>query len=136
MAVTLSRKLRDDRHKVATLAAMKHVAALFLALLLPSCANLTLDQRHALLTDATALASIAAGIYGGPGAAAGLNALGTVMQGFVGTVVPSKIVAASPGVGNLGANVVPLISTTAPVTQADVNAIFSAAKMASAQPAK
>lgn len=121
---------------------MKTLASL-LALLLAGCTTLTgptgtkqiastfsIDQRRAFPGDATTLASIAAGIYGGPAASAGLNALGTVMQGYVGKLIPSAVVAASPGVGQLGVSAVPLVSSSVPVSQADVTAIFTAAKTA------
>lgn len=104
-----------------------------LCILSISCASWTPAQRSAFIGDITALASVAAGLYGGPAAAAGLNALGSVLQAYVGRTVPAKVVTAAPGVGTLGATVAPLISTTAPVTQADATAIFSAAKEAASK---
>jgi hypothetical protein len=98
--------------------------------------TLTVDQRKALLTDATTLAGLVAGIYGGPAAAAGLNALGAVAQGYVGKIIPSAVVAATPGISNMGTTVAPALSPTQPVTQADVNAIFAAAQQAANAPSK
>lgn len=103
-----------------TLTGKKHIASKF-----------SIDQRKAFLGDITSIASIAAGTYGGVGAAAGLGALGSVMQGYVGSIIPSEVVVATPGVGALGLDIAPEISTTKVVTQADVNAMFSAAKLAS-----
>lgn len=97
----------------------KHLASTF-----------SVEQRKAFLGDVTALASFAAGAYGGPGASAGLSALGAVMQGYVGTVIPSTVVAASPGVGSMGRDLAGLISPTAQVTQGDVDAIHAAAALA------
>lgn len=101
-----------------------------LCILTLSCANLTPAQRSAFLGDVIDLASATATLYGNPGAAAGLNALGVVMQAYVGQPIPSKIVAASPGVSTLGTDMAGLISNKAPVNQADVNAIFATAKLA------
>lgn len=103
-----------------------------LCILTISCATWTPAQRSAFLGDVIDLASATATLYGNPGAAAGLNALGVVMQSYVGTgkPIPSKIVAASPGVSTLGTDMAGLISNKVPVNQADVNAIFSAAKLA------
>lgn len=90
----------------------------------------SIDQRKAFLGDVTALASFAVGAYGGPGAAAGLNALGTIMQGYVGSIIPSNVVAATPAVGSMGPDMAGLISNTKPVTQGDANAMFAAAQLA------
>lgn len=116
--------------------------AILLTLALCACTTLTdangkihvaskfsIEQRKAFLGDVTALASFAAGAYGGPGASAGLNALGTILQGYVGSIIPSNVVAATPGVGSMGPDMAGLISNTKPVSQGDVNAIFAAAQL-------
>lgn len=99
-------------------------------LLLCSCASWTPAQKGAFLGEVTVLASAAAAVYGGPLASAGLNALGTVLQAYVGQTIPAKVVQAAPGVDTLGTDMTGLISSQVPVTQADANAIFSAAKLA------
>lgn len=84
-------------------------------------------------TIANVVLSAAATTYGGPVAgqlaSAGLNALGTVLQGYINKPIPPAIVKASPGIAPVGKAVMPLISPTKPVTQADVNTIFEAAKL-------
>jgi hypothetical protein len=102
------------------------------------CAYVQTPQGSALLTTgegiANAAISAAATAYGGPLAgqlaSAGLNALGTVMQGYINKTVPKTIVKESPGVAKVGAAVAPLISGSKPVTQTDVNAVFQAAGIA------
>lgn len=101
-------------------------------LLLTSCASWTPTQRSAFVGDVSIIASSAASIYGSPLAAAGLNALGTVLQAYVGQPIPTKIVQASPGIDTLGTDMTNFISHAAPVNQADANAIFAAAKQAAA----
>lgn len=101
-----------------------------LCILTLSCASWTPAQRSAFVGDVEIIASSAAAIYGGPLAAAGLNALGTVLQAYVGQPIPTKIVQASPGVDTLGTDMTNFISKVAPVSQGDANAMFSAAKQA------
>jgi hypothetical protein len=55
--------------------------------------------------------------------------LGSVLQGYIGTKIPTNIVQATPGVGNVGEAVAPLISASHNVTQADVNTIDQAAQL-------
>src|SRR6476469_1619013 len=118
----------------------KNVASLTLsALILCSCANvesfLGSPKGQAVLTISENIAQIAleaaATNFGGPLAGklagAGLDALGSVLQGYIGRLVPKTVVMATPGVKGVGPAVAPLISSTKPVTQADVNAIFKAA---------
>jgi hypothetical protein len=104
-----------------------------------SCATLTTSQRSALLVGAGTLANIAgtaaANAYGGPAAgqlaSAGLSALGSVLQGYVGSTIPAEIVQATPGVSNVGAAVNAVIAPGQTVTQDDVNTVNEAARLAS-----
>ncbi len=108
----------------------------------PACGTLSTSQRGALLVDAGTLANIAgtaaATYYGGPAAgqlaSAGLSALGSVLQGYVGTAVPPSIVEATPGVANVGSAIVPMIAPNHTVTQSDVNTVNEAAQIASTLP--
>lgn len=103
-----------------------------------SCAYLATPQGHALLTTGETIAQVAleaaATSFGGPLAGQlahnGLDALASVLQGYVGTTVPEAIVVASPGVKGVGPAVAPLISKHKAVTQADVNALYKAAELA------
>lgn len=104
-----------------------------LCILSISCASWTPAQRAAFVGDVTAIASAAAGLYGGPAAAAGLNALGSALQAYVGRPIPSKVVQASPGIDTLGTDMTKVIIPGVPVTQGDANAMFSAAKQAAAK---
>jgi hypothetical protein len=105
----------------------------------PACGTLTASRRGALLVDAGTLANIAgtaaATYYGGPAAgelaSAGLSALGSVLQGYVGNAVPTSVVQATPGVANVGVAVAGLIAPNHTVTQADVNIVNQAAQIAS-----
>ncbi len=112
-------------------------------LVLCSCSNtgsfLSSPQGAAAIASATQIASVAVAAaatqYGGQAAgqyaSAGLNALGSVMQGYVGYVAAQKTVVAAPGVANVGNAVAPLIPTTTPITQTDVNTVYQAAAIAS-----
>jgi len=108
-----------------------------LAVLLTGCATLTPTQG-ALLVDASTLAQVvlpaAAAAYGGPAAgqaaSAGLSALGSVMQGYVNSKIPTAVVVASPGIGTLGDVAAQYISSNAKVTQANVNTVNAAAAIA------
>ena len=109
-----------------------------LAFFQPACANLPSAQRGALLVSADSLANIAgaaaATYYGGPAAGqlagAGLSALGSVLQGYVGATIPTGIVQATPGIENVGQAVAAVIAPDHKVSQADVNAVNAAAKIA------
>src|SRR6266404_6608670 len=91
---------------------MKKLPLILVALVVVGCTNLTPNQR-ALLSSAETIASVAATaaatFYGGPVAgqlaSAGLSALGTVLQGYVGTTVPTTVVQNSPGIAGVGAAV-------------------------------
>jgi hypothetical protein len=115
------------------------IAAGTLAFLLPACSTLTSGQRGALLVGAESLANIAgtaaATYYGGPAAgqlaSAGLSALGTVLQGYVGASIPTSVVQATPGVANVGSAVAAVIAPNKPVSQSDVNTVNTAAQIAS-----
>lgn len=113
------------------------VAALFaFALWLYGCAELYTPTGQATIATAEQIANAAgtaaAESYGGPMAgqlaSAGLNALGTVLNGYIGSHAPASVVKASPGVNGVGAAVAPLISQT--VTTQMVNDVFAAAKIA------
>lgn len=109
---------------------MKRSIRLLPLILLASCASWTPAQRGAFVGDITTIASVAAGLYGGPAAAAGLNALGSVLQAYVGRTIPPVIVQASPGIDSLGTDLKSVIVPGVPVTQGDANALFTAAKIA------
>ena len=108
-----------------------------------ACSTPPTAQESALLVGAETLANIAgtaaATYYGGAAAgqlaSAGLSALGTVLQGYVGTTVPESIVQASPGVANVGEAVGAVIAPNKPVSQKDVNIINAAAQIAETLPA-
>ena len=104
----------------------------------PACGTLTASQRGALLVGAGTLANIAgtaaATAHGGPAAgqlaSAGLSALGSVLQGYVGNTIPASVVQATPGVANVGPAVTAVIAHNRTVTQDDVNSIDEAARIA------
>ncbi len=85
-------------------------------------------------TIAKVAVEAAATTYGGPLAGqlagAGLDALAAVLQGYIDKPVPPAIVKASIGTPTVAKAVAPLVSATAPVTQANVNSIFKAAAIA------
>ncbi len=113
-----------------------------LALLLSGCADtqtfLKSPQGSAILSTSETIAHVAvqaaATTYGGPMAGqlagAGLDALATVLQGYINKPVPSAVVKASPGITAVANAVAPLVQSGAPVTQGDVNAVFQAATIA------
>jgi hypothetical protein len=109
-----------------------------LAILQPACSTLTSPQRGALLVGAETLANIAgtaaATYYGGPAAgqlaSAGLSALGSVLQGYVGATVPTSVVTATPGIANVGEAVAEVIAPSHKVSQTDVNTVNKAATLA------
>ena|SRR5882724_7506614 len=100
------------------------------------CVNMTPNQR-ALLSSAETIASVAATaaatFYGGPVAgqlaSAGLSALGTVLQGYVGTTVPKVVIENSPGIAGVGAAVASILPQQ-PVSQKTVDTIHKAAIVA------
>jgi len=112
------------------------------ASLQPACSSLSSSQRGALLVGAASLANIAANAaatgYGnsaaGSLASAGLSALASVLQGYVGAKIPPAIVQATPGVANVGAAVAGVITPTQTVTQTDVNTVNQAAALAATLP--
>lgn len=114
----------------------KYLAYISLALLC-SCANLTPNQQ-AIATTATNIARIAvsaaATFYGGPAAgalaSAGLDALGTVIQSYVGHPIPADIVTAAPGVNGVGPALVTIVAPDHKVTQADADKVTQAAAIA------
>jgi hypothetical protein len=124
-------------HRIKSSTALLTIAAL--AFLQPACSTLTASQRSALLVGAETLANIAgtaaATYYGGSAAgelaSAGLSALGSVLQGYVGNTVPTTVVQATPGVANVGDAVAGVIAANHTVTQGDVNAVNQAAAIAS-----
>ena len=99
------------------------------------CSSLSTPQGQATIAMAEQIANAAgtaaATTYGGPVAgqlaSAGLDALGTVLNGYIGTKVPANIVKASPGVSGVGSAVAPLLAKT--ITTQDVSAVFTAAKI-------
>ncbi len=113
-----------------------------LTVLLIGCADtqqyLQSPQGSAVLATSETIAHVAvtaaATTYGGPLAGqlagAGLDALATVLQGYINKPVPAAIVKASPGITAVANAVAPLIANQAPVTQANVNAVFQAAAIA------
>ena len=108
-----------------------------LALFQPACGALTSPRSGALLVGAETLANIAgaaaATYYGGPAAgqlaSAGLSALGSVLQGYVGATVPASVVEATPGVANVGSAVAAVIAPNHTVSQNDVNIVNQAASL-------
>jgi hypothetical protein len=101
------------------------------------CAELQSPQGQAIVATSETIAKTAvqaaASAYGGPLAGqlagAGLDALATVLQGYLNKSVPPAIVKASPGITSVANAVAPLVGSGA-VTQANVNAVFQAAKIA------
>lgn len=85
-------------------------------------------------TFATIAGTAAATYYGGPEAgqlaSAGLSAIATVAQGYVGTTVPAGIIQQSAGVTGVGEAVADLIPHDKPISQATVNTVHRAAAIA------
>lgn len=102
-----------------------------------------------------AVAGAVASAYGGPAAgvlatdvmsalqpvidrqaSAGLNAAAATAQAYVGQKIPPAILVAAPGVPGVGAalltgtNGQPVVNTSQPVNQADVNLLYQAAALA------
>ncbi len=115
---------------------------LSICIALTGCADtrqfLQSPQGSAILSTSEAIANVAvqaaATTYGGPAAGqlagAGLDALATVLQGYINKPIPPTVVKAAPGIQPVAKAVAPLVKTDAPVTQADVNAVFQAASIA------
>lgn len=110
--------------------------SLLLALTLCGCAELTPNQRALLSgaeTIAATAATAAATFYGGPAAgqlaSAGLSAIGSVLQGYVGTTVPKAIIENSPGIAGVGQAVAAALPPR-PVSQETVDIINKAAGIA------
>jgi hypothetical protein len=109
---------------------------LLLSLAVFGCTSLTPNQR-AFLSSAETIASVAATAaatyYGGPAAgqlaSAGLSALGSVLQGYVGTTVPKAIIENSPGIAGVGAAVAAVLPPQ-PVSQKTVDTVNKAAAIA------
>ncbi len=109
------------------------------ALILTSCATWT-PQQAAITTTSINIARIAAQAaatyYGGPAggqmAAAGLDALAVVVNGYIGSKIPPTVVASSPGVTGVGEALVTIISPTQDITPADAAKVAQAAKLAQA----
>lgn len=109
---------------------------LLLVIFFGGCAQLQTPTGQAVLSTSQVIAKTAveaaATTYGGPLAGqlagAGLDALATVVQGYINKPVPTPIVKASPGVAGVGSAVAKLLSNTKPVTQTDVNILYQAAK--------
>ena len=103
----------------------------------PGCGSGGGQEESALLVSAEELADIAgtaaAEYYGGPSAgaaaSAGLYALGSVLQGYVGKPVPARVVEGAPGVKGVGSAVEGVVDPYENVTQADVNLVYEAAAL-------
>lgn len=108
------------------------------ALLLASCAELQSTQGQAVIATGETIAKVAvqaaATTYGGPLAGqlagAGLDALASVLQGYINKPIPAAVVKASPGIQAVGKAVQPLVASGQPVTQTDVNIVYKAAAIA------
>ena len=98
------------------------------------CAELYTPQGQATIATAEQIANIAgsaaattyAGPVAGQMASAGLSALGSVLNGYIGSHAPASVVKASPGVAGVGAAVAPLL-TNKTITTAEINAVNEAA---------
>ncbi len=96
------------------------------------------SQGKAILVTSGTIAQVAleaaAQNFGGPTAgklaSAGLDALGSVLQGYLNKPVPASVVLASPGVQGVGKAVAPFVTSQQIVTQSDVNTVFNAAAIA------
>ena len=135
MQQTVFRRREFRIHRVKSSVALLAIGAL--AFFQPACSTLTSSQKGALLVGAQTLANIAgtaaATYYGGPAAgelaSAGLSALGSVLQGYVGNTVPTSVVKATPGVANVGAAVAGVIAPNHTVKQSDVDIVNQAAAL-------
>lgn len=115
---------------------MKTFKILCTVLLLTGCTftpqqqELILNASQIATTAATAAATSMGGPLAGMAASAGLSALATVLQGYVGARVPKAVVAAAPGVGTVGPKVAEIIPDNHIVTQQMVDAVNRAAVIA------
>lgn len=118
---------------------MKHLIKILLVLALTSCTLSTMTPNQvAIATTATNVARIAASAaatyYGGPAAGAlasqGLDALGAVVQSYVGQTIPPSIVQAAPGISGVGPALVTIVSPDHKVTQSDADKVARAAAIA------
>lgn len=118
------------------------IIVLSICVLMIGCADtrqfLQSPRGSAITTTSETIAKIAiqaaATTYGGPAAGqlagAGLDALASVLQGYINKPIPAEIVKKSPGIPAVEKAVAPLVASGAPVTQADVDAVFAAAAIA------
>ncbi len=121
---------------------MKRIALTIASILLFGCVGaqqyLQSTQGKAVLATSETIAQVAleaaATNFGGPTAgrlaSAGLDALGSVLQGYIDKPIPLSVVKASPGIQGVGKAVAPLLAPGNPVTQTDVNTIYQAAAIA------
>lgn len=137
----LKAQIMQLRGQALSAAAAKTAQVLIALLCIVSLGCTTMTPRQAaLLTTAENLANVAgtaaATFYGGPMAgqlaSAGLSGLASVLQGYVGTVVPATVVQASPGVPGVGQAVLREIATYRPISQDDVDTVHAAAAIAAA----
>jgi hypothetical protein len=91
----------------------------FASILLASCATLTpregaiaMDAFHIADIAGTAVASVYGGSVAGQLASDGLSALGSVLQGYVDSKIPSDIVAATPGIEGLGSAALGIVDSS------------------------
>lgn len=117
---------------------MKKIIAIITACaVMAACTNMT-PQQAALVTNAVKLANVAAvaaaTVYGGAAAgsvaSAGLSAIASVMQGYVGTKVPGDVIKASPGLQAVGVAVAQEISPNRVISQQTVDSVNRAAAIA------
>jgi hypothetical protein len=95
-------------------------------------------QGKAVLVTSETIAQVAleaaAQNFGGPTAgklaSAGLDALASVLQGYIDKPVPAAVVKASPGIAGVGKAVQPYVTSQQSVTQSDVNTVYQAAAIA------
>ena len=133
----ICRAMRSIRRLSRVQSGLSIIAIGALAFFQPACSTLTSPQRGALLVGAETLANIAgtaaATYYGGSAAgqlaSAGLSALGSVLQGYVGATVPTSVVQATPGVANVGSAVAAVIAPNHTISQSDVNTVNHAASL-------
>lgn len=111
----------------------KSITAALLIVALAGCASMTTSQKIALSTKiAQQVVTVVADIYGQPLvgrlASEGLNALATVLQGYVGATAPASVVRAAPGVQGVAPVVLKTFRPDHVYTQEDVNTLFEAAQ--------
>jgi hypothetical protein len=94
-----------------------------------------MDAFHIADIAGTAVASVYGGSVAGQLASDGLSALGSVLQGYVDSKIPSDIVAATPGIEGLGSAALGIVDSSKIVKQSDVDAINAAAAIVLKAPA-